>query len=566
MSEHDLFIAAVQMTDPTARAAYLDKACAGDTTLRQRVEVLLRAYDSASSFLDQPDNPGGTGLFVPNPDAAAALPLETCGAMVGRYKLLQQLGEGGMGTVFLAQQQEPIHRQVALKIIKAGMDSKQVVSRFEAERQALALMDHPNIAKVLDGGTTQTGRPYFVMELVKGIPITKYCDHERLSPQERLALFLPVCQAVQHAHQKGIIHRDLKPSNVLIGLYDGKPIPKVIDFGVAKATQQQLTERTMFTEVGQIVGTLEYMAPEQAELNNLDIDTRADIYSLGVLLYELLTGSPPFTAKQLRSAAFTEMLRIIREVEPSKPSTKLSSSAELPGIAAKRQLEPKKLTKLLQGELDWIVMKCLEKERGRRYETANAVSLDLQRYLADEPVLAGPPSRAYRLRKFLHRHRGPVLAAAVLLLALVAGITGTTLGLLRVNEARQAEADQRRQAEQAGAAERQAKLEAQAAAVAETKANAVAQQRLLQITKANDILASIFRDLNPRLEEKGGPPLLAQLGARLDQAAELLEGQAVGDALMVARLQMTLGLTQLDVGYADKAIKLFDKARRVFVA
>jgi serine/threonine protein kinase len=270
-----------------------------------------------------------------------------------------------MGTVYVAQQEHPVKRRVALKIIKSGMDSAHVIARFEQERQALALMDHPNIAKVLDAGTTQNGLPYFVMELVKGIPITKFCDQERLTPRERLELFIPVCHAVQHAHQKGIIHRDLKPSNVIIALYDGKPVPKVIDFGVAKATSQKLTEGTVFTEVGQMVGTLEYMAPEQAELNNLDIDTRADIYALGVVLYELLTGSPPFTGKQLRSAAFSEMLRMIREVEPPKPSTKLSSSDELPGIAAKRKLEPKRLTRLIQGDLDWIIMKCLEKERGR---------------------------------------------------------------------------------------------------------------------------------------------------------------------------------------------------------
>jgi tetratricopeptide (TPR) repeat protein len=317
-------------------------------------------------------------------------------------------------------------------------------------------MDHPNIAKVLDAGTTGSeprtsvtasvqpltdvrgsGRPYFVMELVKGISITKYCDQEHLSPKERLELFIPVCQAVQHAHQKGIIHRDLKPSNVLIALYDGKPVPKIIDFGVAKATSQKLTEKTMFTEVGQIVGTVEYMAPEQAELNNLDIDTRADIYSLGVILYELLAGSPPFTSKQLRSAAFTEMLRMIREVEPPKPSTKLSSSKELPSIAAKRKLEPKRLCKLVYGDLDWIVMKALEKDRGRRYETANGFAMDIQRHLADEPVLASPPSVRYRLGKFVRKHRGPVLAASIIVVLLVGGIVGTAWGFARADRLRQ---------------------------------------------------------------------------------------------------------------------------------
>jgi serine/threonine protein kinase/tetratricopeptide (TPR) repeat protein len=364
------------------------------------------------------------------------------GTRIGPYKLLQLLGEGGMGAVYMAEQEEPVKRRVALKIIKAGMDSERVIARFEAERQALAMMDHPHIAKVLDGGTTgepggvSPGRPYFVMELVKGIPITKFCDQEHLTPRERLELFIPVCQAVQHAHQKGIIHRDLKPSNVLIALYDGKPIAKVIDFGVAKATAQKLTDRTMFTEVGQIVGTLEYMAPEQAELNNLDIDTRADIYSLGVLLYELLTGSTPFTVKQLRSAAFDEMLRMIREVEPARPSTKLSSSEELPTIAANRKLEPVKLARLVRGDLDWIVMKCLEKERSRRYETANGLAMELQRYLADEPVLAGPPSAGYRVRKFLRRNRHGVMAAGLLLIALLVGLAGTTWGLVEARRQR----------------------------------------------------------------------------------------------------------------------------------
>ena len=311
------------------------------------MEQLLDAHGRAAGFLLEA--PSGV---TKAPAAFDQRSVEGPQEQIGPYKLLQQLGEGGMGTVFLARQDTPVKRHVAIKIVKAGMDTRQVIARFEQERQALALMDHPHIAKVLDAGTTSTGRPFFVMELVRGIPITQYCDQEHLTTKQRLELFLPVCQAVQHAHQKGIIHRDLKPSNVLVALYDGHPIPKVIDFGVAKATHQNLTERTMFTEVGSIVGTLEYMAPEQAELNNLDIDTCADIYSLGVLLYELLAGSPPFTAQQLRAAAFTEMMRMIREVEPPKPSTRLSSSDQLPSIAANRQLEPKHLTTLVSGELD----------------------------------------------------------------------------------------------------------------------------------------------------------------------------------------------------------------------
>jgi serine/threonine protein kinase len=375
------------------------------------------------------------------------------GTRLGPYKLLQQLGQGGMGAVWVAEQHEPVQRRVALKVIKPGLDSARVLARFEQERQALSLMDHPHIARILDAGATAAGRPFFVMELVKGVPITQFCDRERLTLRQRLELFVPVCQAVQHAHTKGILHRDLKPSNVLVALYDGKAVPKVIDFGLAKALHQHLTEQTVYTEVGQVVGTLEYMAPEQAECNNLDIDTRADVYSLGVLLYELLTGGPPFPAQQLRGVAFPEALRILREVEPPKPSTRLSSSAQLPAIAAQRQQEPAKLAKLVRGELDWIVMKCLEKERGPRYETANGLAMDVQRYLADEPVLAGPPSARYRLRKFLRKYRGPVAAAAVVALLLVAGIIGTTAGFVRAERQRSVAQQEKARAE---ASQRQA--------------------------------------------------------------------------------------------------------------
>ena len=336
-----------------------------------------------------------------------------------------------MGTVWMAQQTAPVKRVVAVKLIKAGMDSKQVIARFEAERQALALMDHPNIAKVFDGGTTigepggvSAGRPYFVMDLVKGVSITKYCDEHQLTPRQRLELFIPVCLAIQHAHQKGIIHRDLKPSNVLVAQYDGRPVPKVIDFGVAKAAGQILTDKTLVTGFGAIVGTLEYMSPEQAEFNQLDIDTRSDIYSLGVLLYELLAGSPPFSRKELEKAGMLEMLRVIREQEPSKPSTKLSTADGLPTLAANRGMEPAKLTKLVRGELDWIVMKALEKDRSRRYETANGFAMDLQRYLADEPVQACPPSARYRLRKFARRNKVLLAATAAGGLVVLLGVAG----------------------------------------------------------------------------------------------------------------------------------------------
>jgi serine/threonine-protein kinase len=354
-----------------------------------------------------------------------------------------------MGEVWIAKQTEPVKRKVALKLIKAGMDSKSVLARFEAERQALALMDHPNIARVLDGGLTPYGQPFFVMELVNGQPLTRFCDEARLAPRERLELFVSICQAVQHAHQKGIIHRDLKPGNILVTRIDGKAVPKVIDFGVAKATAGKLTNESVSTIFGAVVGTLDYMAPEQAGYAGEDIDTRADIYSLGVILYELLTGLRPFDSKRLRKAALPEIIRIIREEEPSRPSMRLSTEKSLPLLAALRQTEPRKLMALLRGELDWVVMKCLEKQRDRRYETANGLARDIQRYLADEPVEARPPSAAYRLGKLLRRNKGPVLAASLVLMALVVGIVGTTYGMLHAEGARGREAEQRARAEKA---------------------------------------------------------------------------------------------------------------------
>jgi WD40 repeat protein/serine/threonine protein kinase len=442
---------AVAELPPAERAAALERECGDDAELRRCVEALLKAHDD-SGELPWPATRGTppSSPLPQAPDDAGELPAAQLGrtrtyvpavepgqVFVGRYKLREKLGEGGMGVVFVAEQTEPVQRRVALKIIRAGLDTHRLLARFEQERQALALMDHPNIAKVFDAGVDPAGRPYFVMELVKGLPLSRYCDEAKLTPGQRLELFIPVCQAVQHAHQKGIIHRDLKPSNILVGLCDGRPVPKVIDFGVAKATGPRLTDQSVYTEVGSIIGTLEYMSPEQAEPNNLDIDTRSDVYALGVILYELLTGTVPFSRKELQKAGLAEMLRVIKEVEPAKPSTKLSHSGTLPSIAAQRHMEPRKLTALVRGELDWIAMKALEKDRLRRYETATGFAADVQRYLADEPVLACPPSSWYRFRKFARRNS---VALATTLAVGFAVILGAGVALWQANRAFRAEA------------------------------------------------------------------------------------------------------------------------------
>jgi WD40 repeat protein/serine/threonine protein kinase len=431
----EIFFVALEKNSPDELASFLDEVCGENKEQRSRVEQLIHAHQKAGNFL------GGRHSSQSSDRSAAEEP----GSRIGPYKLLQQIGEGGFGIVFMAEQKTPVQRRVALKIVKPGMDSRQVLARFEAERQALAMMDHPNVAKVLDAGATETGRPYFVMDLVKGIPITQFCDEHQLAPRERLKLFLPVCHAVQHAHQKGIIHRDIKPNNILIAEYDEQAIPKVIDFGVAKAMGPSLTEKTLFTEFGQLVGTVDYMSPEQAKLNQLDIDTRSDIYSLGVLLYELLTGSTPFDRHRLRSVAFDEMLRIIREEDPPKPSTRLSTSVTLPSLAAQRRVEPSRLSSLLCGELDWIVMKCLEKDRSRRYESASSLAADIDAYLTDKPVQACPPTAAYQVERFFRRNRTALGTAALVTASLVIGIVVITWQAVRATNAEtQARVNERR--------------------------------------------------------------------------------------------------------------------------
>jgi hypothetical protein len=465
--EEALFEAARQLTGAAARAAFLDQACRGQPELRASVEALLSAGAEADKFFAAAttlsDNwvsrlaaePDANGL--PGQAAEGRTPIaEGLGTRIGNHKLLQKIGEGGCGVVYMAEQEKPIRRRVALKIIKLGMDTKSVIARFEAERQALAMMDHPNIARVYEAGATDTGRPYFVMELVRGIKITDYADQNHLATSQRLDLFIRICQAIQHAHQKGIIHRDIKPSNILVTLHDGLPVPKVIDFGIAKAIEVRLTDKTLFTGYEQMIGTPAYMSPEQAEMSGLDVDTRSDIYSLGVLLYELLTGRPPFDPQKLVQNGLEEMRRTLREREPQRPSTMVTTlqGEELTAVARQHGAEPPKLISILKGDLDWIVMKALEKDRRRRYETANGLAMDIERYLHNEPVIARPPSRFYRFQKSVRRNKVVFGAGAAVLLALLAGTGTSTWLFLREREARrqavaagQREITLRRQAE-----------------------------------------------------------------------------------------------------------------------
>jgi serine/threonine protein kinase len=562
VSERDLFLAALDLP-PADRDRFLDEKCGADADLRQRVDALFAAHSAAGSFLDPP----GDEATLTSPDLAATADRpgkdEHVGAVLaGRYKLIEAIGEGGMGAVYLAQQTEPVRRAVAVKVIKAGMDTKAVLARFEAERQALALMDHPNIAKVLDAGTTEGGRPFFVMELVKGVPITQYCDERKLTPRQRLELFVPVCQAIQHAHQKGVIHRDIKPSNVLVALYDDRPVPKVIDFGVAKAAGQTLTDKTLMTGFGAVVGTPEYMSPEQASLNNLDIDTRSDVYSLGVLLYELLTGSTPVDRKSLGKAALLEVLRVVREVEAPKPSAKLSTIDTLPSVAANRGTEPAKLSKLMKGELDWLVLKALEKDRTRRYETANGLAAEVLRYLAGEPVQAVPPSAGYRLKKFVRRNRVQVIAGAVVLAVLLAGIAGTSFGLVRAEQAKQRESER-------ADGERVAKDEAVAAqekAVAAAAAEKAARQKAVEFRdKALDALrATTGDDVEKLIGEKNA--LTANEKAYLEaiarrwQAFAEQEGDDEPSRAIRAEGAFRVGLLRYRLGQHAEVRPLYERA------
>jgi tetratricopeptide (TPR) repeat protein len=509
------------------QAAFLERACGGDAEMRQQADSLLVAHGQAGQFL-QPT--------IAPPKLSA--PVERPGDRIDRYKLLEQIGEGGFGVVWMAEQEEPLRRRVALKIIKLGMDTREVVARFDAERQALAMMDHPNIARVFDGGATDTGRPFFVMELVKGVPITAYCDANKLPTRERLALFLLVCQAVQHAHQKGVIHRDLKPSNVLVTVQDERLVPKVIDFGVAKATQARLTEKTVFTRFRQWIGTPAYMSPEQAGLGNLDVDTRSDVYSLGVLLYELLTGQTPFDAQKMLASGYAAVMQTIREEDPPKPSTRLSTLAreELSAVAAKRKAEPAKLGGLIRGDLDWIVMKALEKDRTRRYETANNLALDIGRHLQGEPVSAAAPTALYLAQKFVRRHRTGLATAAALALLLAAGTVVSTWQAVRATRAEQAQALLR---EQAQAGERKAHTEA-------AKSQQVAQ-----------FMKEMLNGVGPSVALGRDTAMLREI---LDHTADRVRVELKGEPEVEAELSYAMGEVYFELGEFDRAERMHRRA------
>jgi eukaryotic-like serine/threonine-protein kinase len=551
--EAAIFNLARRIDAPDARRDFLDRACGEDRVMRDRVEALLRIH------VEEPD-------FLQDPADVYEEPLgEGPGGILGPYKLLEQIGEGGFGVVFMAEQTRPVRRKVALKVVKPGMDTRQVVARFEAERQALALMDHPNIAQVFDGGETPAGRPYFVMELVRGIPITDFCDHNHLTVCERLELFIPVCQAVQHAHQKGVIHRDLKPSNVLVTLHDGTPVPKVIDFGIAKAMDQKLTDKSLFTGFTQIIGTPIYMSPEQAEMSGMDVDTRADIYALGVLLYELLTGTTPFDQERLRAAGFDEVRRIIREEEPARPSARVSTlGAAAATVTANRQTDPKRLSRVVRGELDWIVMKCLEKDRSRRYETAAALVRDIRHYVGGEPVEASPPSATYRLRKFFQRNRGTTLAATLVLLALVGGVTGTTLAFIEARRqaglawsAQANEVEARVRETQRAEAEGKERLRAAAAeAMAKNREKEAKEQLALSSTVIDFLLDDLLGQAGStaQADRRHMPDPNLTVREALDRSAVVVGEKFKGLPNLEAVVRLTIGSAYRELGEYEKAV------------
>jgi serine/threonine protein kinase len=566
MSEASIFVAALEKKDAGERAAFVAEACAGDEKLRRRVEVLLRAHGEPDDVLDRPESSAGTEDYSPITEGP--------GTIIGPYKLLQQIGQGGFGVVYMAEQTQPVRRTVALKIIKPGMDTAQVIARFESERQALALMDHPHIAKVLDAGATDSGRPYFVMELVKGMPITEFCDKNHMPPEVRLKLFLDVCHAIQHAHHKGVIHRDIKPSNVMVTLHDGVPVVKVIDFGVAKATAQKLTEKTIFTAYGQMIGTPTYMSPEQAEMSGLDIDTRSDVYSLGVLLYELLTGTTPLESKRLREAGYLEMQRLIREDEAPRPSTRLSSLGDAATVmAGNRGLDPRRLMQLLAGDLDWIVMKALEKDRNRRYGTPGNFAEDIERYLRREAIQARPPSTVYKLHKFVQRNRMAVAAAAVVAAALLGGTALATWQAVRARQAEQralaslAEAEAARAAE---AEERRKALESRRAAdLAAEEAHRAAETALTRGRESRAVLDFLENKVLAAARPEGVDGGLGHnvtLRRAIDVALPFVAKSFADQPLTEARLRMTLGKSFASLGEARIATEQYERARALYTA